>query len=56
MGSYMGTNAQRKPSVEVVFQVRLRDRERGGELLDSLRGLGTVDDAALVLRDELMEA
>lgn len=40
---------------EFLFQVRLRDRRRGQELLDGLRSLPGVSEAALVLRDELLE-
>ena len=37
--------------VEHVLQVRLRDRRRGHEMLEHLRGLEGVDDVSLVLRD-----
>ena len=37
--------------VEHVLQVRLRDRRRGHEMLEHLRGLDGVDDVSLVLRD-----
>ncbi|MDA1264807.1 MAG: DUF4956 domain-containing protein [Planctomycetota bacterium] len=41
--------------VEHVLQVRLRDRSRGGELLDQLREVEGVDDVSLVLRDDHAE-
>ncbi len=40
---------------EYVFQIRLRDRTRGHELTDALRGAEGVGEVALVLRDELAE-
>ena len=40
---------------ELVYQVGLRDRERGGELLTELRELEGVQHASLVLRNELSE-
>lgn len=40
---------------ELVYQVGLRDRERGGELLDALRGLPGMRHASLVMRNELSE-
>ena len=40
---------------ELVYQVGLRDRERGGELLDELRGLEGMQHVSLVLRNELSE-
>jgi len=42
-------------TAELVYQVGLRDRERGGELIDGLRGLEGVQHVSLVLRDELTE-
>ncbi len=49
-----------RPSVEgsdteLVLAVRLRDRQRGTELLEQLRAIPGVRDASLVLRDELYE-
>lgn len=41
--------------VETVFQVRLRDRRRGREMIDELRALDGVADVILVLRDEHTE-
>jgi len=41
--------------VEHVLQVRLRDRRRGQEMLEHLRGLEGVEDVALVLRDDHAE-
>lgn len=41
--------------VEYVYQVRLRDRRRGGELLEMLQGTAGIGEASLVLRDELSE-
>ena len=41
--------------VEMVFQILLRDRERREEFLEMLRGTDGVQEAALVLRDELSE-
>jgi uncharacterized membrane protein YhiD involved in acid resistance len=40
---------------EFVYQVGLRDRERGGELLDELRQLKGMRHVSLVLRNELSE-
>ncbi|MAW60191.1 MAG: hypothetical protein CMJ94_05070 [Planctomycetes bacterium] len=40
---------------EFIFQVRMRDRRRGEELVAAMRGLGRVDDVSLVLQDELAE-
>lgn len=40
---------------EVVYQVGLRDRGRGGELVEALRGLEGMQHASLVLRNELIE-
>jgi hypothetical protein len=40
---------------ELVYQVGLRDRERGGELLDELRQLEGMQHVSLVLRNELSE-
>lgn len=40
---------------EYVFQVRLRDRRRGGEMIGVLETLQGVADVTLVLRDELAE-
>lgn len=40
---------------EVVYQIGLRDRQRGGELLEQLRGLEGVTHVSLVLRNELSE-
>lgn len=40
---------------ESVYQVRLRNNRRGDEFLDGLRELDFVEDAALILRDELVE-
>ena len=40
---------------EFVYQIGLRDRQRGGELLRELRQLDSVTHASLVLRDELSE-
>ena len=40
---------------EYVYQVRLRDRRRRGDLVDALRGVQGVGEVALVLRDELQE-
>lgn len=40
---------------ELVYQVGLRDRERGGELLDELRRLEGMQHVSLVLRNELSE-
>jgi hypothetical protein len=41
--------------VEYVFEVRLRDRRRGSELVGELKRHASASDAALVLRDELAE-
>jgi uncharacterized membrane protein YhiD involved in acid resistance len=40
---------------ELVYQVGLRDRERGGDLLDELRRLQGVRHVSLVMRSELSE-
>jgi hypothetical protein len=40
---------------EVVYQVGLRDRNRSNELVSELKGIKGVEDASLVLRDELYE-
>ena len=40
---------------ELVFQVGLRDRDRGGELLEELRGLEGIQHVSLVMRNELSE-
>lgn len=40
---------------EMVYRVGLRDRGRGAELLDALRGLDGVSHVSLVVRDELSE-
>lgn len=40
---------------ELVYQVGLRDRERGHELVDELRQIAGVQHASLVLRSELSE-
>ena len=40
---------------EFVYQVGLRDRERGGELVTELRRVNGVEDASIVLRSELAE-
>lgn len=40
---------------EYVFQVRLRDRLRHGEMVESLRTVPGVGEVAFVLRDELAE-
>ena len=42
-------------TAEYVFEVRLRDRERGQELVDALTQTPGVTDVSLVLRDELAE-
>lgn len=42
-------------AADYVFLVRLRDRERGIELVEELRRLPGVGAAALVLRDEMAE-
>ncbi|MEZ5980132.1 MAG: DUF4956 domain-containing protein [Planctomycetota bacterium] len=41
--------------VEYVFEVRLRDRRRGEEMVEELRRFARARDASLVLRDELAE-
>lgn len=40
---------------EFIFQIRMRDRQRGDELVSAMRGLGPVDEVSLVLQDELAE-
>jgi hypothetical protein len=40
---------------ELVYQVGLRDRERGGDLLEALRALQGIRHASLVMRNELSE-
>jgi len=40
---------------EIVYQVGLRDRTRSSELVDELKGIDGVEEASLVLRDELYE-
>ena len=40
---------------ELVYQIGLRDRDRGHELLEQLRGLEDVTHVSLVVRDELSE-
>ncbi len=40
---------------ELVLRVRLRDRNRAGEMLAALEGLGEIHHADLVMRDELSE-
>jgi hypothetical protein len=40
---------------ELVYQVGLRDRDRGGELLDALRGIDGMQHVSLVMRNELSE-
>jgi uncharacterized membrane protein YhiD involved in acid resistance len=40
---------------ELVYQVGLRDRERGNELLDELRKLDGIRHVSLVIRNELSE-
>ncbi len=40
---------------ELVYQIGLRDRERGGELLEELRRLEGMRHASLVMRSELSE-
>jgi len=45
----------REGIVEYVFQVCLRDRNRGGELSDELLRLEGVENAVLILHDELTE-
>ena len=40
---------------ETVYHVGLRDRERGVELVERLLGVDGIEDASLVLRDELSE-
>jgi len=44
-----------KDLVEYVFEVRLRDRLRGDELVGELEARASARDASLVLRDELAE-
>jgi len=44
-----------EPGSELVYQVGLRDRGRGHELIAGLRQLEGVEHASLVLRDELSE-
>ena len=41
--------------VEYLFQIRFRDRDRRGELLDDLRTIRSVTDVSLLLRDEMSE-
>jgi uncharacterized membrane protein YhiD involved in acid resistance len=41
--------------VEYVQQVRLRDRKRGNELVQDMRGVDGIGDVTLVLRDESIE-
>jgi hypothetical protein len=41
--------------VEYVQQIRLRDRTRGNELVQDMRGLNGVGNVTLVLRDENIE-
>ncbi len=40
---------------ELVYQVKLRDRERHGDFVGELQGLASVSEVSLVLRDELAE-
>ena len=40
---------------ELVYQIGLRDRERGGELLAELRRLEGIQRVSLVMRNELSE-
>lgn len=40
---------------EFIFQVRMRDRARGQELILAMESLQQVDDVSLVLQDELAE-
>ena len=40
---------------EIVYQIGLRDRSRGHELVEQLRGVEGVTQASLVVRDELSE-
>lgn len=41
---------------EIVFQIRLRDRRRGQDMIHILESLPGVNEVSLVLRDELAEA
>ena len=41
--------------VDYVYQVRLRDRRRGDDLMNELRSVEGIGDVSLVLRDELGE-
>jgi len=45
-----------KGGAEIVYQVRLRSRDRSPELLSALRETEGVEEAGLVLRDDLTEA
>ena len=47
--------AGEEEGAEFVYQVGLRDRDRGKELLDNLRRLEGVQHASLLLRNELSE-
>ncbi len=40
---------------EFVYQIGLRDRQRGGELIERLRGMDGISHVSLVVRDELSE-
>lgn len=42
-------------AVEYVFEVRLRDRLRGDEMVEELRQYAQATDASLVVRDEIAE-
>lgn len=42
-------------AVEYVYEVRLRDRMRGDEMVEELRRFAEASDASLVVRDELAE-
>ena len=42
-------------SAEMVYQVGLRDRDRGGDLLKELRGIEGMQHVSLVMRNELTE-
>ena len=42
-------------AVEYVYEVRLRDRTRGDEMVEELRRFAEASDASLVVRDELAE-
>lgn len=42
-------------AVEYVYEVRLRDRSRGDEMVEELRRFAQATDASLVVRDELAE-